>query len=94
TKMSEGSAYGASMDSNPAVLQLRISLRGVSPPVWRRVLISGQIMIAHLHQVMQLTMGWGDEHLHRFIIHGWRGHREGAFQFFDGPDTLSLAAFS
>lgn len=83
------------MDSDPSVLQLRISLRGVSPPVWRRVLIPEQITIALLHQVMQLAMGWDDEHLHRFIIRGWcyGGHRDDAFQFFDGPDALSLAAF-
>jgi hypothetical protein len=87
------------MDSDSSevspVLQLRISLRGVSPPVWRRLLIPEQITIAQLHHVMQLAMGWNDEHLHRFIIRGWRygGHRDGAFQFFDGPDTLNLPAF-
>jgi len=85
-------------DSSEAtsVLQLRISLRGVSPPVWRRLLIPEQITIAQLHHVMQLAMGWHDEHLHRFVIRGWHygGHRDGALQFFDGPDTLSLAAFS
>jgi hypothetical protein len=41
------------MDSDPSdplsFLQLRISLRGVSPPVWRRLLISEQITIAQLH---------------------------------------------
>ncbi|HKR43258.1 MAG TPA: plasmid pRiA4b ORF-3 family protein [Paraburkholderia sp.] len=87
------------MDSDPSdppsVLQLRISLRGVSPPVWRRVLIPEQVTIAQLHRVMQFAMGWNDEHLHRFIIRGWRygGHHDGALQFFDGPETLSLAAF-
>jgi hypothetical protein len=82
------------MDSDPSVLQLRISLRGVSPPVWRRLLIPEQVTIAQLHRVMQHAMGWNDEHLHRFIIRGWRygGHRDGALQF-DGPDTMSLAAF-
>ena len=67
------------MDSDPpSVLQLRISLRGVSPPVWRRLLIPEQITIVQLHRVMQLAMGWNDEHLHRFIIRGWRygGHRD------------------
>ncbi|MFP3557902.1 hypothetical protein SB861_45595 [Paraburkholderia sp. SIMBA_049] len=51
--------------------------------------------IAQLHHVMQLAMGWKDEHLHRFIVRGWRygGHRDGAFQFFDSLDTLSVAAF-
>ena len=97
--MTEGCVYSVSMDTSPSeatsVLQLRISLRGVSPPVWRRLLIPEQITIAQLHQVMQLAMGWNDEHLHRFVIRGWRygGHRDGALQFFDGPDSLSFAAF-
>lgn len=78
-----------------SLLQLRISLRGVSPPVWRRLLIPERITVAQLHHVMQLAMGWTDEHLHQFIIRGWRydGHRDGALQFFDGPDSLSLAEF-
>ena len=87
------------MNSSPSeatsVLQLRISLRSVSTPVCRQLLIPEQITIAQLHHVMQLAMGWTDEHLHHFIIRGWRygEHRDGAFQFFDGPDTLSLAEF-
>ncbi|MEX3967542.1 hypothetical protein AB4Y42_35890 [Paraburkholderia sp. EG286B] len=44
---------------------------------------------------LKLAMGWSDEHPHRLIIRGWRygGHRDGPFQFFDGPDTQSLVAF-
>ena len=41
-----------------SVLQLRVSLRGVSPPVWRRLLIPEKITIAQLHHVMQFAMGW------------------------------------
>jgi hypothetical protein len=57
-------------DSSEAssVLQLRISLRGVSPPVWRRLPIPEQVTIAQLHHVMQLAMGWSGEHLHQFIM--------------------------
>ena len=86
--------FGASFQTT-SVLQLRVSLRGVSPPVWRRLLTPEKITIAQLHHVMQFAMGWDDEHLHQFIIRGWRdgGHRDGALQFFDGSDTLSLAAF-
>lgn len=40
-------------------------------------------------------MGRNDEHLHQFVIRGWRygRHRDGALQFLDDPDTLSLTAF-
>ena len=99
SELAEGSVYGRSMCSGlsdtTSMLQLRISLRGVSPPVWRRLLIHEEITIADLQHVMQLALGWNDEHVHQFMSRGWRygGHREGALQFFDGPDTLSLAAF-
>ncbi|MDT8843942.1 IS1096 element passenger TnpR family protein [Paraburkholderia fungorum] len=66
----------------PFVLQLRIGLRGVSPPVWRHLLIPGQVTIAQLHHVMLLAMGRNDEHLRQFVIRGWHygGHRDGALQ--------------
>lgn len=50
-----------------ALLQLKITLRGVSkPPVWRRVLVPAQITLGDLHQVIVRAMGWGGGHLHSF----------------------------
>ena len=51
-------------------LQLKTLLRGVHPAVWRRVRLVDDLSIADLHRVIQLLMGWEDEHLHRFHIHG------------------------
>ncbi len=53
-------------DPGPAasVLQLRIALRGLSPPVWRRVLVPEHLTLGQLHHVFQVVMGWADEHLH------------------------------
>jgi Plasmid pRiA4b ORF-3-like protein len=49
------------------VCQLRITLRWVSdPPVWRRVLVPADATLRQLHDVIQLTMGWADYHLHVF----------------------------
>jgi Plasmid pRiA4b ORF-3-like protein len=54
------------------VYQLKITLRGVSkPPVWRRVLVPGGITLRDLHDVIQLAMGWEDDHLHVFST-GWQ----------------------
>ena len=63
-----------------AVMQLRMALRGLSPPVWRRVLIPEHITLARLHEVIQAAMGWTDDHLHQSIIRGRRygEAREGA----------------
>lgn len=51
-------------------LQLKVLLRDVHPAVWRRVTLSDALSIADLHQVIQLLMGWDDDHLHRFCIQG------------------------
>ena len=49
------------------VYQLKITLRGVTkPPVWRRVLVPADITLRNLHDVIQLAMGWEDDHLHMF----------------------------
>jgi hypothetical protein len=55
---------------SPRLLQLKVQLRDVHPAVWRRVSLGDNLSIADLHGVIQLLMGWDDEHLHRFRIHG------------------------
>ncbi len=52
----------------PTVLQLRVTLEEVDPPVWRRLLVSSGISLATLHDVIQAAMGWTDSHLHAFTI--------------------------
>src|SRR5438270_13199190 len=54
----------------PVVYQLRIVLRGVSPLIWRRVLVRSDSRMADLHATFQRVLGWSDEHLNRFLIHG------------------------
>ena len=44
--------------------------RGISPLIWRRLLVPATATIAELHSVLQTVFGWGGEHLHRFVIHG------------------------
>ena len=50
----------------PAGFQLRIELREVLPPVWRRFLVPGSITLPGLHRVIQEVMGWENYHLHLF----------------------------
>lgn len=52
------------------IFQLLVSL-GVAPDrVWRRVLVSGRTRFSELHDLLQVVMGWGDEHEHQFLVHG------------------------
>ncbi len=52
--------------------RIRIELKGIRPPVWRRVLVSDQTALPRLHQVIQDVFGWLDYHLHEFRIAGVR----------------------
>jgi Plasmid pRiA4b ORF-3-like protein len=76
-----------------SVFQVRVVLRGVSPMVWRRVLLRSDTTIAQLHHVVQTVMGWDDEHLHSFRIHGkdYGIARLGGMTFADNPHAVRLA---
>ncbi|HJH32296.1 MAG TPA: plasmid pRiA4b ORF-3 family protein [Methanosarcinaceae archaeon] len=52
------------------VFQLKVTLNYVKPPIWRRIQVTGDITLSKLHQVIQVVMGWDDEHLHHFVIDG------------------------
>ena len=52
------------------VYQMKITLRGIRPPIWRSVKVTGDTLLWALHGVLQAVMGWNDEHPHRFSING------------------------
>lgn len=54
----------------PPVYQLKVSLRHVQPPVWRRVEVDGDIRLGDLQLVIQAVMGWDGDHLHQFTVNG------------------------
>ncbi len=47
--------------------QLKITLDGIEPEIWRRVLVSENLSLAKLHLVIQSVTGWWVSHLHQFI---------------------------
>jgi hypothetical protein len=51
-----------------AVYQLKVTLDGARPPIWRRFQVPGQITFARLHLVLQAVMGWENEHLYLFEV--------------------------
>jgi hypothetical protein len=50
--------------------QMKITLKGIRPPIWRRVQVPGTIRLAGFHEVIQAVFGWTDTHLHEFLING------------------------
>jgi hypothetical protein len=53
-----------------SIVRLKVALRGIRPPVWRRLLVPGRMTLGGLHHVIQAAMGWDDAHLHAFDIAG------------------------
>ena len=77
------------------VYQFRVVLRGISPMIWRRLLLRSDQSIADLHYTIQIAMGWSDSHLHRFHIHGkdYGVAHEGGLTFSDAPERVLLGQF-
>ncbi len=52
------------------VYQLKVTLKGSKPPIWRRIQVSSQTTLGQFHEILQTVMGWYDCHLHQFSIGG------------------------
>lgn len=48
------------------VYQLKITLRSVKPPVWRRIVVRSDADLAELAAILEAAMGWLGGHLHAF----------------------------
>ncbi len=40
------------------VVALKVTLRDIKPPVWRRLVLPGTMTLAELHEAIQAAMGW------------------------------------
>ena len=50
--------------------QLRVSLDGIRPQIWRRIVVPHTISLVALHEVFQIALGWTNSHLHSFAAYG------------------------
>jgi hypothetical protein len=49
------------------VYQLKITLFGATPPIWRRIQVN-DCTLDKLHEYIQTAMGWSNSHLHQFKL--------------------------
>src|ERR1700681_4479815 len=77
------------------VYQLRLVLCGISPMIWRRLLVVSETSVAQLHEYIQIAFDWKGEHLHRFRIHGkdYGISYSGGIGFDDNPHRVPLTRF-
>lgn len=50
------------------VYQLKVTLRDIRPPVWRRIQVTNDMNLQQLHQILQTVMGWYGGHMHEFEV--------------------------
>jgi hypothetical protein len=48
--------------------QLKVTLCGTKPPIWRRVLVDGSSTLTEVHEVIQAAFGWWNYHQYEFAF--------------------------
>jgi hypothetical protein len=54
--------------SRSRVYQFRITLKGIEPVIWRKIVVPDHYTFWDLHVAIQDSMGWQDYHLHEFRV--------------------------
>jgi hypothetical protein len=72
------------------VLSLKVTLRDIRPPIWRRIVMPGTMNLFDLHMAIQVTMGWMDSHLHSFDVGGQQYGDPAMTDDVKNEDRLSL----
>ena len=49
-------------------MRLKVTLAGLRPPIWRRLLVEDTMTLGTLHFAVQAAMGWENSHLHLFVV--------------------------
>ena len=66
------------------ILTLHVQIEDIKPPVWRRIVVDGDITLRSLHHVFQVAFGWTDSHLHEFAIDNT------SYQMLDNENVLDF----
>jgi DNA invertase Pin-like site-specific DNA recombinase len=56
--------------SVPELYQFRVSICGVTPEIWRRVLVRSNSTLDQLSDTITALFSWGGDHLHKFLLAG------------------------
>jgi hypothetical protein len=73
--------------------QLKITLKGSDPAIWRRVVVRSDTPLDILHAIIQCVMPWEAEHMHQFIA-GHTCYAEQADEVEGMDETLDEAEYT
>ena len=51
-----------------SIHQLKVTLRDIRPPIWRRIQVASDTRLSQLRRILQLVMGWENDHLYQFSV--------------------------
>jgi hypothetical protein len=71
------------------IVQVKVWLIGISPMVWRRLLVPATLSLRELHGVIQVAMGWEGIHLFEFRL---RAIRYGSWELSASSPDVTLAS--
>jgi hypothetical protein len=71
------------------IVQIKVWLHGISPMVWRRLLVLSTCSLRGLHGVLPVAMGWEGIHLYQFCL---RARRLGSSELSAFSPDVTLAA--
>lgn len=89
SKLPRSEEKPAATDGEDAILQVKVWLAGISPMVWRRVLVPATFTLCELHGVIQVVMGWEGIHLYDFHL---RAAHYGSWELAASSPDVTLAA--
>ncbi|NOT32742.1 MAG: plasmid pRiA4b ORF-3 family protein [Candidatus Eisenbacteria bacterium] len=73
------------------ICELKVTLRDIDPPIWRRIRVRSSVTLAELHDTLQRAMGWSDSHLHQFVANGRRfGRVDPEFPKVENENKVSI----
>jgi pRiA4b ORF-3-like protein len=68
TQVTMGQPRDRSVKTKDLAHQFKVTLRGIEPAVWRRIVVPASYSFWDLHVAIQDSMGWRDYHLHAFRV--------------------------
>jgi len=86
--LSKDSPASSATDGD-VILRVKVWLIGISPMVWRRVLVPATFTLREMHGVIQVAMGWEGIHLYQFHL---RAARYGSWEVSATSPDVTLAA--
>src|SRR5262249_33442882 len=84
----------AQRSATPVVYQIKVTLKGSKPPIWRRMQVISATTLAQLHRILQCVMGWEGSHLYRFVVGGMEDGDPRMLEEMDAADARRVTMTS